>query len=224
MKKLVVKVPMLLMLLVLPVCSAHAATTDPLSTSGAGYTFSINVAPGDHLVIYSDNDNVTYNVNLENELLKYNGILYDVPVKKQAIHEANIRTGPGMSYDVVDRLIVGDTITVYGEFRGVDEESNWIWYVLGDGTYVSAHLLSDASEVTARPARAHFEMHILDAPVWKKTVQLANVRSGPGTQYPTLYSLTEGSTVQVIGTVDSSSNESTWYILNDGTYVSSRLF
>ena len=66
---------------------------------------------------------------------------FDSPQDKRALQKANIRSGPGMKYDIIKSLSTGDVVTAIGICDGVDCE--WPWYLLDDGTFVSAHLLED---------------------------------------------------------------------------------
>ena len=81
-------------------------------------------------------------VDTDENISYYDGTLFpDGPKQKQALQKANIRSGPGMQYDILYSLTAGDVVTAVGIFKGVD--CDWDWYLLDDGTYVSAHLLKD---------------------------------------------------------------------------------
>ena len=107
----------------------------------------IHLNPGDYIIIYSGEDGCTVSIHRNKDTIieessLYDGRLFeDGPREKKVINQANIRTGPGMQFDIVNTLYSGDTLTAIGIFKGVD--CDWDWYLLEDGTYVSAHLLED---------------------------------------------------------------------------------
>ena len=213
-----------LMLLIVATCSVQADVRD-IEWYDSDYTVSLPVRPGEHFVVYLDDESCEP-ANLENELAKYNGNLFQEPQMKEAIHQANVRTGPGMGYDIVDRYIEGDIVEMYGEFDGADVDNNWSWYLLKDGTYVCTHLFTDVISENAEPVkpnRASYSIYFFDELVQKTARQKANVRSGPGTEFPIAYSIETGNVVHAIGTVESIFSEYTWCILEDGNFVANHL-
>lgn len=198
----------------------------PVQAANDSYSLYVGLNPGDHLIIYSDNtlgSQITYYGNYEEELSKYSGHLFPAPVQKIAINEANVRTGPGMSFDIVDRLIVNDIVNVYGEFYGTDND--WTWYLLENGCYTSAHLFSDVNGTVdpIRPNRVQTEIYMFASPVYKQAIQEAYVHTEPDTNSPITYTLSPNTSVTALGTIDTVSSEYTWLILDNG-YVVARLF
>ena len=104
----------------------------------------------------------------------------------------NVRSGPGTTYDKVATLTSGTQVTILGEENG--------WYKIDSG-YVSCDYVS--LDLNAAAARK----------VGMVSTSSLNVRSGPGTSYSKVATLTAGAEVTILG------EENGWYKIDSG-YVS----
>ncbi|NLG22068.1 MAG: hypothetical protein GX555_11650 [Actinomycetales bacterium] len=111
-----------------------------------------------------------------------------------ASNSANVRSGPGLGYSVVDSKPRGAQVT--GTLSGG-------WLKIGDGQYISSVVLS-TSPVDGQVIR------------YVKASTTANVRSGPGLGYSVVDSKPRGA--QVTGTLSGG-----WLKIGDGRYMSSAI-
>ncbi|HHY81768.1 MAG TPA: SH3 domain-containing protein [Clostridiales bacterium] len=114
----------------------------------------------------------------------------------------NVRSGPGTGYSKVGSLSKGTTVTILSSSNG--------WYKIQKGSlvgYVSGDYLdvkqSQQPEETEKPTTVTATV----------TASSLNVRSGPGTGYSKVGSLSKGTTVTIL----SSSNG--WYKIQKGSLV-----
>ena len=131
----------------------------------------------------------------------------DTPVTEEKLTEGrvntaslNVRSGPHTGYDKVGTLKRNTLVTILGSVNG------WYKITSGDLTgYVSAEYITPGSEPVAEPQQGMV------------TTGSLNVRSGPGTGFSKVGSLSRGASVTV---VDSANG---WYKITSGSmtgYVS----
>ena len=122
---------------------------------------------------------------------------------------ANLRTGPGTDFPMVRVLPAGTRVAVVG----VSEDGDWL--ELDDGTWIYRFLVSRtdqglASRVQDREGAASVMVD------WIATVNVvANLRTGPGTDFPMVRVLPAGTRVAVVGV----SEDGDWLELDDGTWI-----
>ena len=108
--------------------------------------------------------------------------------------EVNVRSGPGTTYDIVDVLQAGDTVTVVAKTEN-------LWYRIGTSSYVLAELVS-----TSPAEKAHVERYYARGSV--------NLRMGPGTDFPVSKELKKGDLIDVKARTSNG-----WFRTIDGLYV-----
>ena len=100
-------------------------------------------------------------------------IMYTIP------ESLNVRTGPGTSYDKIGTLSKGSKVEV------VEESDGWSKIKFNDGYgYVSTSYLTETPEESVK--------------IMYTTPESLNVRTGPGTSYDKIGTLSKGSKVEVV--------------------------
>lgn len=121
----------------------------------------------------------------------------------------NVRTGPGINYDVVYILHRGETVKLTGHRS---EDANW----------VRVNLNGTNAWVSGRPDYLHTAAHIPSMPIWKEAgqnpaptqnitatvvrVSFLNLRTGPGITHSIIQTLPTGTKVTLLGR----NSSSTW--------------
>lgn len=140
----------------------------------------------------------------------------------QAFRSTNVRSGPGVDYDVIGRLREGDFAPIVGRS---DESSNWLlidqngqqgWVafftVSVTGNLNSLPIIMPDSppqpSLTAQPPEAPLRA---DTNVFASAYRRVNVRSGPGAEFPVIGVLAPGDTADIIG---ASGNPDEWLKIN----------
>jgi uncharacterized protein YraI len=108
--------------------------------------------------------------------------------------EINLRSGPGTEYESIGTFARGEAITV------VASTSNG-WKKLGEGKYVISDYLSTSVPETAKSGTYYATGSI-------------NVRSGPGTEYDVVKTLSVGSAIEITAVTSNG-----WYRTVKDTYV-----
>ena len=116
----------------------------------------------------------------------------------------NVRSGPGLTYDVV-RVVPAGT---QGPIYGIDPDDEWFQIEL-DGLDTLAWVYQDLTTVVGSLAgvRRITEQEIAMLPAAVTQPQLLNVRSGPGTDYDVLAIVPQGTWARIIG-IDT---QAEWY-------------
>lgn len=129
----------------------------------------------------------------------------------------NLRSGPGTSYDLLGQAVLSDTLQIVGRTAAsdwwqvcctADKESAWVKAEFVQ-TDQSAQKLAAAVPVVdaAKPTAAATEIAPAPAPpaitiTGVISADLVNLRSGPGTQFEIVGSVTLSQTVQITGKND----------------------
>ncbi len=127
------------------------------------------------------------------------------------VNPAEYRTGPGTQYSAAGNALPGSTIAIVG--RSADSQ----WFMLDSGIWIPATSLVNAplnapiTEPIATPTPA--------LPVVGQAVVLsqADLRSGPGMQFPVTGVATSGSSVNIVGR----SADGGWYLTDTGGWLTS---
>ena len=118
----------------------------------------------------------------------------------RVMRRANIRGGPGITYDAVSRIEAGTDVRVTGKFLDTD----WLRVVTASGEgYVKATALSDQFPVTPESGRY-------------RAKQPVDVRFGFGVGWETLARLEPGDEVEMTGRVQVKGAEWLWVSLDAG--------
>lgn len=148
--------------------------------------------------------------------------------------DANLRAGPGTTFDTTGGVTAGSSVVVVGRF---DTDN---WYLLSDGNWIFGALLSaavaDVPVVDAQgrivsgenegqsvlPGAESTTGRTRETPTpppaaaFQLTVNtLANLRAGPGTNFDRVGSVDVGATITITGR----NPEGDWLRLEDGTWV-----
>ena len=105
----------------------------------------------------------------------------------------NVRTGPGIRYDVVTMIDQGQTMTLLGR----NQPATWVKVHLPNGTegWVSAYYIRASVTISSLP--------VVDAPATPLsaavTVSALELRAGPGPNYGLLATLGQGQTMSLLG-------------------------
>ncbi len=134
---------------------------------------------------------------------------------------ANLRAGPGTSFAKIGALAAGKTVVVAG--RSVDGK----WLQLEDGSWIAAFLVDyvptnvDGARSSPSATRASATTRTaVSTPTPECAVHSsANLRAGPGTNFPTIGGLPAGAGVNVIGR----SPAGDWLQLANGSWIASFL-
>ena len=144
------------------------------------------------------------------------------PMYMVAICRANVRSGPGTSFSIVDFINKGEDVVVIGEAYDCSGKH---WYRCSDGNYITAGALVSEYEYTQNyqytdetgcPEDSSSENCSVSS---YKVVRVgANVRSGPSTSYQVVNYVDAGTCVGIYY------EESGWYFTNQGGWIAAYLF
>jgi uncharacterized protein YgiM (DUF1202 family) len=143
---------------------------------------------------------------------------------------SNLRAGPGTTFEITGRRAPGESVTLVGRY----ELDNW--YLLEDGSWIFGTLLVDPPQnlpivnaqgtVVSGPGAGESAAPTEEtpatspAPADRTTVNTtANLRSGPGTNFPVVGSVTVGTRVSVVGR----NQAGTWFRLIGGEWIAAAL-
>ena len=122
------------------------------------------------------------------------------------VEQANLRAGPGTNFEAVDWTSAGTTLIVYG--RNLD--GTWLLVSEDGSQWISASLVSfdDAVAVIALPIRQQEPLATAVTtstatptrqPYVRTLVSQVDLRTGPGTEYPTLVTLEVNVVAEPVG-------------------------
>ncbi len=135
----------------------------------------------------------------ENFKLDVNNTMeHQVPsiVKRASVNtsELNVRTGPGTQYSVIEKLKQGDIVDIFEQIEN--------WARIGEDRWVG-------------------KLYLVEVPIIRdgviETSSSANVRSGAGSKFPVLRTLSDGANIEILEEYDG------WYMIKKGEYVHSSL-
>ncbi len=149
-------------------------------------------------------------------------------VTAQAYQTVNVRSGPGVRYQVIGQLTSGDVVNVTGRS---DTGNNWLQIAFGEQVgwvaYFTVTVIGDpdtlpvvevaaptpAAQEAAPEAEPTAETQQLEATtdLYVTAHQRVNVRSGPGVTYTILGLLTPGDSADITGR---DSEENDWLRIN----------
>ena len=145
------------------------------------------------------------------------------PMYMVAICSANVRSGPGTCYAIVDGIAKGEDVVVIGEAYDCNGKH---WYKCSDGNYITAGALVTEYEYTqdyqcsesTETETDEYEEEDCSVKFYK-TVQVgANVRKGPGTCYSVIDGVSAGESVGIYYEKDG------WYYTDRGGWIAAYLF
>ena len=141
---------------------------------------------------------------------------------------ANLRSGPGTNYPRIGSVKAGQTIEIVARNHTGD------WYQLASGAWIFGNLVDGAPDVpeamnipapptaapnpaSVAPATSPPSTKAADDPpqVVVKVKTNANLRTGPGTNYPSVGVAKSGQTLTIIGR----NSTGTWYQTANGTWI-----
>jgi N-acetylmuramoyl-L-alanine amidase len=132
-------------------------------------------------------------------------------VTAQAYRTVNVRSGPGIQYDIIGQLTNGDQVRVIGRS---DEENDWLQIEYKDGTgwvaYFTVTVMSavdklpivdatDSPSVTPTPVRDSGNKIPASGDLYVTAFRRVNVRSGPGLAREQIGTLEPGDTADITG-------------------------
>lgn len=134
-------------------------------------------------------------------------------VTVEAFRASNVRSGPGVNFDVIDIIERGEVVTATGRS---DRFSNWLQVDLGtrrgwvayftvavEGDVERLPILSTvASPPTPTPSGTVANLPQATSDLFVTAFRRVNVRTGPGTDFSVLGVLAPGQTADIIGTSD----------------------
>ncbi|NGT82858.1 SH3 domain-containing protein [Clostridium perfringens] len=148
----------------------------------------------------SDNDN-----NSGNNDANSSEIFYDASGEIINVSSTlNVRSGPGTSYNAIGTLRGGDRVTIIAKVRPLTEQFYWYRIKFGSGT---GYIRSDFVKI--------IESGVNEIPMNNvgriKVSSTLNVRSGPGTIYDVIGTLSNGNLVKVLAKVRPLTEQLYWY-------------
>jgi uncharacterized protein YraI len=117
----------------------------------------------------------------------------------------NVRSGPGAGYDVLTRIVRGNTFTMFGR----NADASWAHVRLQSGIvgWLSTYYISASGNILSLPLDQVTPPPSAPTGVRGKLYSGLRMRSGPGTTYPQIASLEWGTVVDIIGR----SADNQWY-------------
>lgn len=163
-------------------------------TSNENYNNSTDEATDDESYEEDDDEEIDNTYGVDDLSSSYELIGKDKIIRSS---NANIRSGPGLSYQVIDSLSKGDTVHI-NRTKYADER---IWCNIGDG-WISINtingVINDTKKVedtdTSDDLSSSYELIGQNKIVRSSN---ANIRSGPGFSYPIVDSLSKGDSVHI---------------------------
>ena len=143
------------------------------------------------------------------------------PITVEPFRSTNVRSGPSVTFEVIDVLELGQVVEATGRS---DSYSNWLQVNLGSRRgWVAFFTVAVSGDITTLPI-----VEVTDAPptpspapapvsqeatsdIFVTAYRRVNVRNGPGTDFDVLGALVPGQTADIIGT-SGDSNE--WLQIN----------
>lgn len=142
------------------------------------------------------------------------------PASVTVLSTSNLRVGPGTTFDRVGGAQAGQTLTIVGCNDACD------WYELDTGQWIAAFLvepslaLAATSAAIALPTATPLSAVLPAAPSAGATANgRANLRGGPGTDFPILGSAADGQGLEIVGRNESGD----WYQLASGAWIAAFL-
>ena len=120
--------------------------------------------------------------------------------------QSNLRSGPGLAYSDVGTLHKGETVSYLGE-QSTDDRGV-VWYKVsykGKTCWVSSRF------TTLRSGSAPSGTTPSTGNGYVRATSRVNVRSGPGTSYKDMGTLTKGEQVEYLGVSSKDNKGNTWY-------------
>ena len=105
----------------------------------------------------------------------------------------NVRSGPGLSYDVVAWVLEGDRITI------LEPGNTWSLIKIaknGKSGYIKNCFFDESGDPETPPTGASYDVGRVSA---KYASSYINLRKGPGTAYPTVGSAKSGTRLKLLG-------------------------
>ena len=137
----------------------------------------------------------------------------NVPVAITTPYLLNVRSGPGLDYDVITTVPLGTRAKIYG----IDPQDDWFMVEIEGITgqvWIYQDLTTVEGSLLGVRRLAQWEIDLLpgpgtegDGPLAITTPVLLNVRSGPGLDYDILTTVPQGTQGRIIGL----SPDSLWY-------------
>lgn len=140
------------------------------------------------------------------------GMASDIPVTDDSpygivlVAYVNIRSGPGINYEVLGQAAGGIQLPILG--RSADSRWYQVRSAFGTG-WVYGELVVTRNEFGAAPVQPANPSATLVGPVAVINTGALNIRSGPGAQYTVIGTLAGGEEAQIIGRT----NDWTWWLL-----------
>jgi uncharacterized protein YraI len=122
---------------------------------------------------------------------------------------ANLRAGPGTNYAIVGQAVAGQTLTI------IDQNPAGDWYQLADGVWIAAFLV----EVAAADASSRAAVATAPAVSLATANRAANLRAGPGTNYPIVGTVAAGQPL----TITASNSDVSWLQLSTNAWIAAFL-
>jgi uncharacterized protein YraI len=135
------------------------------------------------------------------------------PFTGTATSNANLRSGPGTTFNRVGGVQSGQAVQVAACNDGCT------WYQLDSGSWIFAELVAVQAAAAPAAAPAAAEQSAPAAPAGAKAADTANLRSGPGTGYARVGGVTAGQALNVTGRTEAAD----WYQLADGNWIAAFL-
>lgn len=130
---------------------------------------------------------------------------------------ANLRAGPSTDYPIVGKATAGQQLTVAGQNAAHD------WYQLSNGQWIAGFLLdlneTTAASTTVTAPTATTSPQAVSVPTGPTATTNANLRAGPGTNYPIIGSTTAGQSL----TITSRTADNTWLKLASNAWIFAQL-
>ncbi len=133
------------------------------------------------------------------------------PVVARVNADANLRAGPGTEYERIGGVRFNEEVRVVGK------TPDGQWYLLDTGAWLFFALIDELLDVPvvnpeAQPTPAEAPSAATPAPV---TNNVANLRSGPGTEFEVVETVPAGTSVTVVGRNPAGD----WLQLEDGNWI-----
>ena len=123
----------------------------------------------------------------------------------------NVRKGPGTSYDIIGKVKKGDVLSVLGK----SYTGTWLQVRTPDGKKGWVSNLYVEKTTSANPG---FSTRRSDK--WNAmAIKNANLRAGPGTNYPRIGSVKAGDNLKIVG----KNQDGSWYKLSNGAWIAAFL-
>lgn len=122
---------------------------------------------------------------------------------------ANLRAGPGTNYALVGTAVTGQTLTITDQTPAGD------WYHLADGSWIAAFLVGVATANSSSDTPRSTTLAVSLAAANRS----ANLRAGPGTNYPLVGTVEAGQPL----TITASNADASWFQLSTHAWIAAFL-